>query len=157
MRTVLLGLIAVLTAALPALAQVDSSGARYLQVLEEVGADSSAAVTLSSDCGTYQFASSPVLTLEHVKEAAIQQHGIDGGYFIFLQLTAAGSEHLQRETDRLVGHRVGVILSGQLMAAPIIQVPFSRQFQLNPDALPLAQASELAQDLNARIKTLDRN
>jgi len=155
MRTILAILFMVLATADLASAQVDSSGARHLQLLAEVGPDSSSAVTLTGSCGTFQFRPTPVLTLEHVAEVVIEQHGMGEGYFVVLRLTKEGSERLQRETERLIGRRLGVVYSGQLKVAPFVQFPLSKRFPLNGSPMPLSEAEEVATDLNARIGTLD--
>jgi len=155
MRTILAILFMVLATADPASAQVDSSGARHLQLLAEVGSDSSSAVTLTGSCGTFQFLRTPVLTLEHVAEVVIEQQGLGEGYFVVLRLTKEGSERLQRETEQLIGRRLGVVYAGQLKVAPFVQTPLSRRFPLNGAPMPLSEAEEVATDLNTRIGDLD--
>ncbi len=156
MRTLLTCMVVILATAVVAVAQ-DSSAVGYLRVLAEVGPDSSSAITLSNDSGTVQFEATPVLTLSHVKKAVIEESGIEAGYYVFLQLTDEGSERLLAETTRRTGQRLGVVIAGKLMIAPIVQAPVSKRFPLNPTAFQLAEATALAEDLNARIEALEAN
>jgi hypothetical protein len=139
------------------MAQVPSSGPNYLQVLLQVDSTTRSAIAVEGNAGTYWFDPTPVLTLEQVREVAVEQHGVDGaGFVVSLHLTQTGLEALRRHRDRLEGHRVGVIIGSRLLAAPIILTSGSPQILFSPTALSLSQATELVDDLNARIDRMQR-
>ena len=155
MRAIHAFLFLTLTSATLVSAQIDSSGARHLQVLAEVGVDSTTAVSLTGSCGTFLFQLEPVLTLDDVTEVVIEQHGREDGYFVVLRLTEEGSERLKQETERLLGRRLGVVYSGELKVAPFVQTPLEKRFPLNGIPMPLSEAEAIATDLNTRIGVAD--
>jgi len=155
MRTTLTFLLLLLASAGHTVAQVDSSGARHLQVLAEVGADSANAVSLTGSCGTVLFRPDPILTLDDVTEVAMEQQGTSDGYFVVLRLTDDGSLRLRQETEQLIGRRLGVVYAGELKVAPFVQTPIDSRFPLNGIPMPLAEAEAVTADLNVRIGAAD--
>lgn len=151
MKTVL-ALLLLLAAPVSAVAQVDSSGARHLQVLAEVGADSADAVSLTGSCGTVLFRPDPILTLDDVAEVAMEQQGGSDGYFVVLRLTDDGSRRLRQETEQLIGRRLGVVYAGELKVAPFVQTPLDTRFPLNGTPMPLSEAEAVTEDLKARVE-----
>ena len=157
MRTIRSFLVLTLATTGIAVAQVDSSGARHLQVLAEVGVDSATAVSLTGSCGTFLFQPEPVLTLDDVAAVLIEQDGQEDGYFVVLRLTDAGSRRLRRSTEQLIGRRLGVVYAGELKVAPFVQTPLDTRFPLNGIPMPQSEAEAVAADLNARIAPADPN
>lgn len=154
MRTALLTIL--LLCLMPALArgQVDSTGALYFQVLPEADSASATGVLLTGECGSYRFEPAPIMSLADVREAVPEQEGTDQ-YSVYLVLTDEGAAHLQRETERLLGHRVGVVVEGKLQAAAIVRRPLGERFPLTAEPISEAEATAVAADLNARIQALD--
>ena len=155
MRTTVPFLLLLLTSAGNTVAQVDSSGARHLQVLAEAGADSANAVSLAGSHGTVLFRPDPVLTLDDVTEVAMEQKGGSEGYFVVLRLTDDGSRRLRQETAQLIGRRLGVVYAGELMIAPFVQTAVEGPFRLNGSPMPLAEAEAVTADLRTRIDGAD--
>jgi preprotein translocase subunit SecD len=155
MRTTLAYLLLLLASAGHTVAQVDSSGARHLQVLAEVGADSANAVSFAGSNGTVLFRPDPVLTLDDVTEIAMEQKGGSEGYFVVLRLTDDGSRRLRQETEELIGRRLGVVYAGELMIAPFVQTAVEGPFALNGSPMPLAEAEAVTTDLKTRIDAAD--
>ena len=152
MRTALALLCLITASASSATGQVPSSGPDYLQVLLQVDSTMSSAIAVEGNEGTYWFDPTPVINLEQVREAAVEQHSVDGvGFVISLHLTETGLEKLRRHWDQLEGHSVGVIVGSRLLAAPLLLRSGSPQIFLSPGSLSLRQATELVADLNARI------
>jgi hypothetical protein len=154
MRTVLALLLLIPASAGAGLAQVDTTGANYLQLLPEADSAASSAIAVEGAPGTYWFDPTPVLTLQAVRDAAVEQHGRVEGFVVCLHLTEAGLEALTRHRDRVAGHQVGVIIGGRLMAAPFTLTGGSPQVLFPPAGLSLPQAMQLVDDLNARIDRL---
>ena len=138
------------------MAQDSSSGSSYLQVLVEVDSETGSTIAVKAD-GDYWFDPIPVLTLEHIREASVEEHGINGvGYAVSLHLMATGREALNRNWDRLDGRRVGVMIRGQLVSDPIRLTRGSAKIAFPPSVRSLSEAMELADDLNARIARMHR-
>jgi hypothetical protein len=155
MRTVLAFLCLITAAATSASGQIRSSGPDYLQVLPQVDSTKGSAIALAGDVGTYWFDPTPILNLQQVREAAVEQHSIDGmGLVLSLHLTETGQEKLRRHLDQMNGHSVGVIVGRRLVAAPLPLPRGSHQIVLSPASLSISQATELVEDLNTRIAQL---
>lgn len=104
MRTVLAFLCLITAAATSASGQIRSSGPDYLQVLPQVDSTKGSAIALAGDVGTYWFDPTPILNLQQVREAAVEQHSIDGmGLVLSLHLTETGQEKLRRHLDQMNG------------------------------------------------------
>lgn len=152
MRTSLALVCLIATSAGSAIGQVPSSGPNYLQVLLQVDSTMSSAIAVEGKEGTYWFDPTPVINLEQVQEAAVEQHSVDGvGFVVSLHLTETGLEKLRRHWDQLEGHSVGVIVGSRLLAAPLLLRSGSPQIFLSPGSLSFRQATELVADLNTRI------
>jgi hypothetical protein len=155
MRTALALLLLVVVPASPAVGQVSSSGPDYLQILARVDSTVNSAIKVEGDAGAYWFDATPVINLEQVRQAAVEQHSVDGaGFVLSLHLTEAGEEVLRRHSDQLENQPLGVIVGSQLLGAPIRSRGLSSQVSLAPDSLSLRQATELVDDLNARISRI---
>ena len=152
MRTALALLLLVAVPATSAVGQVSPSGPDYLQILARVDSTVSSAIKVESGAGTYWFDPTPVINLEQVRQAAVEQHSVDGaGFVLSLRLTEEGAEVLRRHSDQLEEQPVGMIVGSRLFTTPIRFRAGNPHVFLTPGSLSLRQATEVVDDLNARI------
>lgn len=152
MRTTLILLCLITAFATSVTGQIPSSGPDYLQVLPQVDSTMSSTIAIEGNGGMHWFDPTPILNLQQIREAAVEQHSIDGvGLVVSLYLTETGMEEVRRHLEQWNGRSFGVIVGGRVLAAPLLLSSGSHQIVLSPDSLSFRQATELVDDLNTRI------